>query len=73
MKSSSPATVHARFDPNRFVLLVDSEETRAALALGIPAIAAMHPLDGRAAAYVCRNFTCQLPVSEVGALTELLQ
>jgi len=65
--------VHARFDPNRIVLLVDSEETRAALALGIPAIAAMHPLGGRAAAYVCRNFTCQLPVSEVGALTELLQ
>ena len=65
--------VHARFLPNRILLLVDSEETRAALAAGAPAVASMRPLDGRAAAYVCRDFTCQLPVSDVGALSELLQ
>ena len=65
--------VHARFLPNRVLLLVDSDETRAALANGAPAVSSMHALDGRAAAYVCRNFTCQLPVSEVSALAELLQ
>jgi uncharacterized protein YyaL (SSP411 family) len=66
-------TVHARFLPNRIVLLLDSDQTRAALAQGAPAVAAMHKLDGRAAAYVCRNFACQLPVSEAQALVELLQ
>jgi hypothetical protein len=65
--------VHARFLPNRVLLLVDSEETRAALAAGAPAVASMQALDGRAAAYVCRNFACNLPVSEVSALVELLQ
>ena len=65
--------VHTRFLPNRVLLLVDSDETRAALGAGAPAVASMHALDGRAAAYVCRNFTCQLPVSEVSALAELLQ
>jgi hypothetical protein len=65
--------VHARFLPNRVLLLVDSEQTRAALAAGAPAVASMHALDGRAAAYVCRNFACNLPVSEVSALVELLQ
>ena len=65
--------VHARFLPNRILLLVDSEETRGTLAAGAPAVASMRPIDGRAAAYVCRNFTCQLPVSDVGALSELLQ
>ena len=65
--------VHTRFIPSRVLLLVDSEQTRSALAAGAPAIASMRPLDGRAAAYVCRDFTCQLPVSEAAALAELLQ
>jgi uncharacterized protein YyaL (SSP411 family) len=66
-------TVHARFVPNRILLLIDSEETRGALALAAPAVASMHKLEGRAAAYVCRNFACQLPVSEPATLAELLQ
>ena len=45
----------------------------ALLAAGIPAIAAMDKLDGKAAAYVCRNYTCQLPVSETKQFAELLQ
>jgi len=65
--------LHARFLPHRIVLLIDSEDTRAALAAGVPAIASMRPLDGRAAAYVCRDFSCQLPVSGADALAELLQ
>ncbi len=65
--------LHAHFLPNRIVLLLDSGETRAALAAGIPALEGMNPVDGHAAAYVCRNFTCRLPVSEPAALAELLQ
>jgi uncharacterized protein YyaL (SSP411 family) len=66
-------TIHTHFEPHRIILLVDSEETRQALSAGIPSIAAMTRLDGRAAAYVCRNYTCQLPVSEASRLAELLQ
>jgi uncharacterized protein len=62
-----------RFLPDAVSLLVDSEQTRAALAAHSPAIASMHPIDGRASAYVCRDFACQLPVSEAAALAELLQ
>ncbi len=64
---------HARFVANRIVLLVDTEETRRALVRGIPAIESMQPAVGRPSAYVCRNYTCQLPVTEVAQLTELLQ
>jgi uncharacterized protein YyaL (SSP411 family) len=66
-------TLYSRFAPHRVVLLVDSSETRRLLAAGIPAIAAMERLEGKAAAYVCRNSTCQLPVSESKQLAELLQ
>lgn len=66
-------TVQERFNSGRIVLLVDSEEARAFLAAGNPAVQSMTALDGRAAAYVCRNYACKLPVTESGALAELLQ
>jgi uncharacterized protein YyaL (SSP411 family) len=65
--------LHARFVPNKIVLLVDSEESRAALSAGIPAIAAMQPVDGRASAYVCRDYACQMPVNSADRLAELIQ
>ena len=66
-------TLNSKFVPNRVVLLVDSADTRRALAGRIPAIEEMRKLDGHASAYVCRNYTCQLPVSEAARLAELLQ
>jgi hypothetical protein len=66
-------TLHRRFVPNRVALLVDSPETRRALAGGIPAILGMDQLEGRATAYVCRDFVCQLPVSGAAELAKLLQ
>ncbi len=68
-------TVFRHFVPNRVLLLADSahEEQTARRAPGAPELAAMHPLDGRAAAYVCRNYACQLPVCDAGELAKLLQ
>jgi uncharacterized protein YyaL (SSP411 family) len=66
-------TLASRFVPNRIVMLLDSADTREALGAGIPVVASMNKIDGRAAAYVCRNYTCQLPVSEPEQFAELLQ
>ncbi|HYW42489.1 MAG TPA: thioredoxin domain-containing protein [Bryobacteraceae bacterium] len=65
--------LYSRFVPNRIVLLVDSAETRRALSAGIPTVASMEKAGGRASAYVCRDYTCQLPVSEPDRLAELIQ
>ena len=43
-----------------------------ALAASLPFIAAMRPVDGAPAAYVCRNFTCRQPVTDVDGLREAL-
>ncbi len=65
--------IRRRFDPNKVVLLVHSEEVREALSRNVPAIAGMRPVDGKAAAYVCEDFTCKLPVTEPEQLSELLK
>jgi len=49
---------HSRFLPG-YVLLMGKD--------GMPAI------DGKATAYVCENFTCRLPTTEVEQLAALLQ
>jgi uncharacterized protein len=38
-----------------------------------PASANMQEIDGKPAAYVCQDYVCQLPVTEVSKLDELLQ
>jgi len=38
----------------------------------MPELSDMKPIGGRPAAYVCENFACHLPVTEVDRLTELL-
>ena len=49
-----------------------SAEAQRALAGMLPFIAAMQPMAGITAAYVCRNFTCRQPVTTVDALEQEL-
>lgn len=66
------AVLHSRFAPSRVVLLVDAE-SRPALARWLPAVADMTALDGRATAYVCEDYACQLPTPDVETFGQLLQ
>jgi uncharacterized protein YyaL (SSP411 family) len=65
--------VHRRFLPGQVTMLVDGEEARRTLSANLPEIAGMAQVDGRAAAYVCENYACRMPVSDPERLTELLQ
>jgi uncharacterized protein YyaL (SSP411 family) len=55
------AEIRRRFLPNAVVLRASEAPT------------SMPPVDGRATAYVCENYACNLPVTETAALAELLQ
>jgi hypothetical protein len=58
--------VFGRFIPNRVV--VGAEDGRGEGAAGIPLLEGRRALEGRATAYVCRNYACELPVTEAEAL-----
>ena len=59
--------VRARFRPHLVLAGGDG-----ATAADVPLLEGRTPLDGRAAAYVCEQFTCKRPVSEPGELARLL-
>ena len=66
-------TLRSRFQPHTVTVLVDGDSTREILHQLIPAIDEMKALDGRPTAYVCENYTCQLPTHDVSKFEELLQ
>ena len=58
-----------RYLPFAIVLTV-TEEQRRKLKVSLPLVAAMEPVDGKTAAYVCRNFSCRQPVTMADQLAE---
>jgi uncharacterized protein YyaL (SSP411 family) len=64
--------VQSRFLPGHVVLQVNKGTSRDVLGAFQPAIRTMGLLEGKAAAYVCENFACRLPVSDAKELAGML-
>ncbi len=64
--------VHRHFLPDKVLILADGGVGQQFLGQNNEAIRAMTPVDGKPAAYVCENFACQAPVTEIKALNALL-
>ena len=64
--------VRARFIPNKIVLLADGAEGQAWLSERLEFLKTAQPHDGKAQAFVCENFVCQLPTGDPAKLRELL-
>jgi uncharacterized protein YyaL (SSP411 family) len=64
--------VHARFIPNKIILLADNGTGQKTLASYMPFIETIQMLDGMPTAYICENYTCQLPTSDVKTVASLL-
>jgi uncharacterized protein YyaL (SSP411 family) len=64
--------IRSRYLPNKVVLLADGQEGQKWLGQHIEAVQQMTPVNGKPAVYVCRNFTCELPVTDPQELASLL-
>ena len=64
--------VHQRYLPERILLLADGGEGQLYLARDVEFFKDLKMIDGRATAYVCENYACQLPVNTPAALAKLL-
>ena len=65
--------VHSRFIPNKIILLADGEEGQKTLASYVPFIENVHMINGRSTAYICEDYTCQLPTSDPKIVAKLLE
>jgi uncharacterized protein YyaL (SSP411 family) len=65
------AALRKGFRPNQVVLL-RTPENAAALARLAPFTETQTGLEGKATAYVCRDFACQAPTTEIGEFERLL-
>ena len=65
--------VNRRFIPDKIVLLADGGAGQRFFADHVDFMKDVVPLKGRATAYVCENFVCQLPTSDVTTIARLLK
>jgi uncharacterized protein YyaL (SSP411 family) len=63
--------IYKHFLPNKVILLVD-DYTRQKLTSYLPFIQNMTMIDGKATAFICQHYTCQLPTNDVEKVAEML-
>jgi uncharacterized protein YyaL (SSP411 family) len=64
--------VHGQFVPNKIVLLADGGEGQAFLAKHLEFIEGMPGKNVNATAFVCENYVCQLPTTNLDVTVKLL-
>ena len=64
--------VHGRFIPNKILLVADGADGQKQLAHWLPFIQGMTRKEGRATAYICQNYACQLPTADPLEVARLL-
>ena len=62
------AALHGTYQPNKIVALSESADGQT-----LPLLAGKTQVDDTATAYVCENYACQAPTTDVEAFVELLQ
>ncbi len=65
--------IHEIYLPHKVILSADNGSGQEYLGQLIPSIKGMKPLQGKAAAYVCENYACKLPTSDLKTLARLLE
>ena len=64
--------IHSRFLPNKIVALLDPSDAQPSAEAAMPLTVGKTQIDGRATVYVCENYACQTPTTDVGELGTLL-
>ena len=64
--------VHSRHLPRRNLIVLDPYKQDSFLRSRRQSLSSFTQVDGHATAYVCDNFTCSLPITDVTALDKRL-
>ena len=64
--------VHERYIPVKFLMLADGGTAQDQIAKWLPFVEYIRPKDGKATAYICENYVCNLPTSDLDVAAQLL-
>ena len=64
--------IHYVYIPNRIILHADGNENQAYLSRFLPFIQSMERINNKATMYICQNFACNLPTSDITVIRQLL-
>jgi uncharacterized protein YyaL (SSP411 family) len=64
--------LHGRFLPGKAIVLADGGAGQSYLAGKLAFLKDVKPIDGKATAYICRDYTCRLPTTDVKVMLEQL-
>ncbi len=64
--------LRSRFIPNKVIIVKPIGEQASEITRLAPYTEAYKPLEGKATAYVCSNYSCQLPTTDSGEMLRLL-
>jgi uncharacterized protein YyaL (SSP411 family) len=64
--------VHCNFLPGKILLFVESNGEQELISEKIPFVKGMAPIDGKATAYVCENYVCNIPTNDIKVFEEVL-
>ncbi len=64
--------VNSVYMPNRIILLADGKDNQAYLAQFLPFMKTMKMIDNKTTVFVCENFACNLPTSDITVMRQLL-
>ena len=62
--------LHKQFSPNRILMLRETGERGDTLAALCDYVKALHPIDHQPAVYICENFACKKPITDVVELVQ---
>lgn len=65
--------VHKQYIPNKVILLADGGEGQRFLSRYVSFIQSIKMRDGKATSFICENYVCQLPTSDLKEMARLLQ
>jgi uncharacterized protein YyaL (SSP411 family) len=67
------AALHGRFLPHKILVLHPKGKEGQAIEKLVPVIKGQTMVDGKATAYVCENYTCKLPTTEVAEMISMTE
>lgn len=64
--------IHKRFAPNKALVLISGEGSQRDVSQYLPFIQDFRRINGKATAYICVDYTCSLPTSDIQAIDSIL-